>query len=231
MGVDGRRALVAARALSQETEAGRLVQWFSYLDRADLEGLLPGMKWTDGNWAETAARQSAALAQLGGLSALGRMQGVDCLTWLPGNLLERADRMTMAEGLEARVPFLDKALVPFGLAAPDRVKVRGRTLKWIVRQWAARRLPAEIVGRKKWGFRVPLAAWFRGGLRGMLHDYLTSRDGLCATYGDAARVRAMLEAHMSGSVDANLALWTLFSAEVWYQDVFRGRPRQAGAGE
>jgi asparagine synthase (glutamine-hydrolysing) len=69
--------------------------------------------------------------------------------------------MTMAEGLEMRPPFLDKALTAFGLGLPDRMKRRGRIGKWIVRRWAADLLPGEIVNRRKWGFRVPLDQWFR----------------------------------------------------------------------
>jgi asparagine synthase (glutamine-hydrolysing) len=151
------------------------------------------------------------------------MQAVDCLTWLPGNLLERGDRMTMAAGLEMRVPFLDKALVPFGIALPDHMKVRGRKGKWIVRQWAREKLPPAILARRKWGFRVPLAQWFRGHLRPMLFDYLRNPRGLCGTYADPKTLEHLLTSHDSGRTDANLALWTLLSAEVWYQDVFLPR--------
>jgi asparagine synthase (glutamine-hydrolysing) len=233
LGMDRRRVLVLARSLSQATELDRLVQWFSYLERSMLAELLPGLGWADAAWEETTAAQSATLrhAQRLGLDPFARMQLVDCLTWLPGNLLERGDRMTMAAGLEARVPFLDRALAPWGVALPSRLKVNGNSLKWIVRQWARRLLPPQILERPKWGFRVPLADWFRGSLRPMLYDHLTSSRGLCARFGDVARVRRLLDAHDRGEQDANLSLWSLLAAEVWYQDVFVGRdvPRGAGA--
>jgi asparagine synthase (glutamine-hydrolysing) len=221
-GLDSRRALVAARALSLPSELDRLVQWFSYLDRSAVGDLLPGLDWDDRHWDATIASQAAALAR-GWNGPLERMQGVDCLTWLPGNLLERGDRMTMAAGLEMRVPFLDKSLVPFGIALPQHLKVRHRERKWIVRDWAANRLPDEILARRKWGFRVPLERWFRGHLRDTLFDYLSAADGLCGTYGDGAAVGALLRSHDSGRADASMELWTLLSAEVWYQDVFRPR--------
>ena len=224
MGKDKRRALVAARALVCSSELDRAIQWFSYLDRVDLESLLPGLEWSDDNWARTSENQSRLFSRLGDLTKLGRMQAIDCLSWLPGNLLERADRMTMAEGLEARVPFLDKALVPFGLALPDNLKNRGGTLKWMVRRWAASHLPPEILARRKWGFRVPLAEWFRGKLKGLVTDYLLNPQGLAGTYGDLNRVRIMLDAHLSGESDSNLAIWTLLGAEVWFQDVFQSVP-------
>jgi asparagine synthase (glutamine-hydrolysing) len=131
--------------------------------------------------------------------------------------------MTMAEGLEMRLPYLDKELVSFGLALPDSMKVRGGVGKWILRQWAADLLPAKIVQRKKWGFRVPLAEWFRGPLREMLSDYLTARRGLCGTYGDEGALKRRLANHQSGAVDASRFLWTLLTCEVWYQDVYLRR--------
>jgi asparagine synthase (glutamine-hydrolysing) len=225
LGMDRRRVLVLAQSLSQTTELNRLVQWFSYLDRGMLAELLPGLGWSDDAWTATTAPQAATLrqAQTLGFDPAARMQLVDCLTWLPGNLLERGDRMTMAAGLEARVPFLDRALAPWGVALPSRLKVHGKSLKWIVRQWAKRKLPPQILERPKWGFRVPLAEWFRGSLRSTVYDYLTSSRGLCARFGDVNRVRRVLDMHDAGVQDANLTLWTLLAAEVWYQDVFLSR--------
>jgi asparagine synthase (glutamine-hydrolysing) len=223
LGMDRRRALVAARAIALRTEVDRTIQWFSYLDRFDLQQVLPGIGWSEDDWSSTAAAQRAALTEASRFAPAERMQIADCLTWLPGNMLERGDRMTMAEGLEARVPFLDKELVAYGLSLPSRMKVRGGTLKWVVRRWAKASLPADIFNRKKWGFRVPLADWFRGGLRPMLHDYLRSSRGLCGTFGDLNSVSRILERHDSREADLSLTLWTLLSAEVWYQDVFRPR--------
>lgn len=218
--LDKRRALVAARALSPARELDRLVQWFSYLDRPQLAELLPGLDWSVEAWERTMAQQAASLQSSAAFDTTCRMQLVDFASWLPGNLLERGDRMTMQAGIEARVPFLDKALVAWGIALPKRMKVRQGQGKWIVRQWAKPRLPAEIVGRRKWGFRVPLADWFRGSLRPMLYDYLQRRDGICGTYGSPVAVARLLDSHDAGRVDASLTLWTLLATEVWYQDVF-----------
>lgn len=223
LGIDRRRALVAARAISLPDEIDRLVQWFSYIDRDQLKSLMPGLGWDDQAWANTTKGQAAALARARGLTPLGRMQFLDCLTWLPCNLLERGDRMTMAEGLEMRVPFLDKAIAPLALALPDRMKVKGRRSKVIVRDYAARILPPDICSRKKWGFRVPLAAWFRGALESTLNDYLRSKNGICGRYGDRESIFKLIDAHRAGRIDANLTLWTLLVAEIWYQDVYLKR--------
>ena len=223
LGLDKRRALVAARALSASREVDRQAQWFSYLDQAALQALLPGLGWDDADWERTLENQSRVLGQLGDMGGLRRMQTTDCLTWLPGNMLERGDRMTMAEGLEVRPPFLDKELTAFGLALPDRMKVRGKVGKWIVRRWGDDLLPKDINDRGKWGFRVPLAQWFRGPMRNFLNDYLFRASGLGATYGDMTKIRQLVEQNQSGEADMGETLWTLLAAEVWYQDVYLAR--------
>ncbi|MDP1598226.1 asparagine synthase (glutamine-hydrolyzing) [Phenylobacterium sp.] len=231
LGMDRTRALVAARALACRTEAESAAQWFSYFDQRDLQTLLPGIGWGEVEWERTmSAHRAAALAGTDA-SPLFRMQAIDCLTWLPGNMLERGDRMTMAEGLEVRPPFLDKELAAFGLALPDHLKIRGKTSKWIVRQWASELLPPEITNRPKWGFHVPLAEWFRVEMREMLFDYLCASDGLCGRYGNPAEIDRMLAAHDERKIDASSSLWTLLSAEVWYQDVFLPRNSQSSTTE
>lgn len=223
LGMDRRRALVAFRAMAGAREIDRLTQWFSYFDRDSLREFFPGLGWSGEQMEGAIAAQKAALAEAAGEGPLARMQLVDFATWLPGNMLERGDRMTMAEGLEVRPPFLDKELVAFGLALPDRMKVRGGVGKWIVRQWAKDLLPEQIANRGKWGFRVPLVDWFRGPLRDLLHGYLTNQSGLVARYGDPKVVAGMLRSHDSGEADLSDALWTLLTAEVWYTDVYLTR--------
>jgi asparagine synthase (glutamine-hydrolysing) len=227
IGLDRRRTLVAFRAMSGATELDRLVQWFSYFDREGLRELFPGLGWSDADMDNTVATQAAALADVAGERPLFRMQAVDFATWLPGNMLERGDRMTMAEGLEVRPPFLDKELSAFGLALPDRLKIRSRVGKWIVRQWAKDLLPPEITNRAKWGFRAPLAEWFRGPMRDMLYGYLTGSQGLIGRYGDKAAIEKLLRSHDSGEIDASESLWTLLTAEVWYCDVHLARRRHS----
>jgi asparagine synthase (glutamine-hydrolysing) len=229
LGVERRRALIAAKALAMPSELERLSSWFTYLDRSTLRVLLPGLGWSEGEWEQTMADQAAVLMQ-NWRDPVVRMQAVDCLTWLPENLLQRGDRMTMAVGLELRVPFLAKDLVAFGLALESSMKIRGRSLKHIVRRWSDRRVPEMVLRRPKWGFRVPLGSWFRAGMRDMVFDYLTSDRGICGTYGDRRRIGRLLKDHDRNGTDASLELWTLLTNEVWYQDVFlAGRGRSAHA--
>src|SRR6266853_1469363 len=107
-------------------------------------------------------------------SALRRILYFDQTSWLPDNLLERGDRMTMAASIEARVPFLDHELAAFVSSLPDRYRIRGLQSKWVLREAGKQLIPERILTRPKVGFRVPVNQWFRGEMRGYLLDHLQS---------------------------------------------------------
>ena len=94
-----------------------------------------------------------------GLTRLQQAQWADIATWLPNDLLLKLDRMLMAHGLEGRTPFLDREVAAFAWSLPDRLKVRGRYGKWILRKWLERACPAAQPWARKQGFTVPVAAW------------------------------------------------------------------------
>ena len=112
------------------------------------------------------------------------------------------------------------------MGLPDEYKVRRGVGKWIVRQWAHDMIPAYIIARRKWGFRVPLAQWFRGPMREMLYGRLTGADGLVARYGNPVAIKNLVDAHCSGRIDASEPLWTLLTAEIWFSDVYLERVGQ-----
>jgi asparagine synthase (glutamine-hydrolysing) len=100
-----------------------------------------------------------AAKRAGGDTPLQRAQAADIATWLPNDLLLKLDRCLMAHGLEGRTPFLDRQVAAFAFALPDRMKVRGRYGKWILRQWLQRHCPAAEPWAKKKGFTVPVAGF------------------------------------------------------------------------
>jgi asparagine synthase (glutamine-hydrolysing) len=104
-------------------------------------------------------RAAAEIAAAPGMTPLQRAQAADIATWLPNDLLLKLDRMLMAHGLEGRTPFLDREVAAFAMDLPDRMKVRGRYGKWILRKWLERACPAAEPWAKKKGFTVPVAAW------------------------------------------------------------------------
>lgn len=173
---------------------------------AEPQILAPFLK--DGGAGALARWRQAAKAPKG-LTALQEAQYGDIATWLPNDLLLKLDRCLMAHGLEGRTPFLDSAVAAFAFHLPDRLKVRGRMGKWILRQWLARQCPAAEPFAKKKGFTVPVAAWIAPRAAD-LGPKIAASSGI-ARVCDVAAVRAVFsdDAHASSR-------WPLLFYAVWY---------------
>ncbi len=151
-------------------------------------------------------------------SALRRILYFDQTSWLPDNLLERGDSMTMAASLESRMPFMDHELAAMVSALPDEYRVRGRTTKWILREAMKRILPEAILARPKVGFRVPVDEWFRGPMREYLLEHLTGKDSRTKAYYHRAALDQMLADHIKGRQNHEKLLWCLLSLEIWHRE-------------
>lgn len=204
------RVRTALRAASAATELEQLATWFAPFTEVERRRLLGG--------SPPAARRRTVPA---GVDSVDRMLRYDIESWLPDNLLERGDRMCMATSLELRPPLLDHVLVEHAFSLPSGLKVRGGVPKWLLKEVARRYLPAEIVDRRKVGFRVPLDSWFRGDLRDAVWDRLTGGGSFVATVFDADFVRRLLERHGSGRYNEESRIWTLVSLEVWHEVCIR----------
>jgi asparagine synthase (glutamine-hydrolysing) len=143
----------------------------------------------------------------------------DQTSWLPDNLLERGDRMTMAASLEARMPFMDHELAAFVSALPDEWRVRRKSTKRILREAMQRLLPAKILDRPKIGFRVPVNEWFRTTMRDYLVEHLTGTDSRTRDYYHPQELRRYLDEHTSGRQNHEKLLWSLLTLEVWHREV------------
>ena len=148
---------------------------------------------------------------------IDKMLYSDVMTYLPGDLLVKVDRMTMAHSLEGRSPFLDHTLMEFAAGLPARQKMRGTRLKLLLKELGKQWLPKEILTRPKQGFGVPIGAWFRNELRDMVHDILTSsllaRDGVF----QAATLQRILHEHQNGTMNHHHRIWLLINSELWYR--------------
>jgi asparagine synthase (glutamine-hydrolysing) len=152
--------------------------------------------------------------------ALSRAQYADLKIWLPGDILTKVDRTSMAVSLEAREPLLDHRLVEFAARLPADFRLRGGAGKWLMKRALASRLPQEILNRRKMGFVTPVSAWFRGPLA---KEALAIAQGsaLAETgWFDAAAIRRLAEAHQSGRADHGRLLWQLLMLEKSLQRVF-----------
>lgn len=148
-------------------------------------------------------------------SPLVRAMALNFETYLPEDLLVKADRCSMAHGLELRSPFLDTALAEFAAGLPDRLRRRGRTLKWLLKRAFPDLLPQEIARRGKWGFGVPLPTWFRTHWRPLFEARVLSRDARLWAWLRREPVELMWREHLAGSADHGHALWALLTLESW----------------
>jgi asparagine synthase (glutamine-hydrolysing) len=205
-----RRVKTAIASLGVESFEERMPRWFGALsaaERTKLIALRPQMS--------TAVRPQFDCN--GGGSPLRKVLCFDQTSWLPDNLLERGDRMTMAASLEARMPFMDHELATFVSRLPDTYRVRGRSTKWILRNAMKRILPDSILNRPKVGFRVPVNVWFQGPMRDYLFEHLIGAGSITAGYYNRAALLMMLSEHMTGKRNHEKLLWSLLNLEIWHK--------------
>jgi asparagine synthase (glutamine-hydrolysing) len=206
----GRRFLSAA-ALPFPDRLARLISLFAFeLDRV----LRPDVRRALPNLSEPLDWMRSIVAATTGASTLARVLDHNFETYLPYDLLVKADRSSMAHSLEVRSPFLDTALVEFAARLPDRFKRRGLSTKWILKRAFADLIPPEILVRGKMGFGIPLGSWFRGGLRGYLQERLAAGASLY-DYIDQGYVEELIRQHLDGQADHGHRLWLLLTLEVW----------------
>jgi asparagine synthase (glutamine-hydrolysing) len=148
-----------------------------------------------------------------GLDPVSAMQYIDLNTWLPGDILTKADRMTMAHSLELRVPFLDRVVYAAAATLPPELKL-GRTTKYAMREAVRGIVPSSIVDRPKLGFPTPTRAWLRGLVGDWAGDvFAASRAGDLI---DLGYVQGLLAAHRSGKVDHSRKIWTVLMFCLWH---------------
>lgn len=142
-------------------------------------------------------------------SGLDRAQYADLKFYLPGDILTKVDRTSMAVSLEAREPLLDHRLIEFGARLPENMRVKGMTGKWLLKDTMRRYLPEDVLFRQKMGFVTPIAAWLRGPLAGEARAI--GEGGALARTGwiDPARIQQFADAHISGRADHSRLLWQL----------------------
>jgi len=156
---------------------------------------------------------------------LTKILHIDLKISLPDYILVKADRMSMATSLEARVPFLDHRVVEFAAALPPHLKLRGLTQKkYILRKAMARHLPAQILRGKKRGFNVPIPVWLRGELRDVVHDVLSPQRVKEAGLFNPETVSSLIQDHEAMRMDYSRNIWSLLIFSLWYDEYIRRPP-------
>ena len=158
-------------------------------------------------------------------SDMERILSGDMDTYLADDILTKVDRTTMAVSLEGRAPLLDQNLIAFAARLPFDMKLRGEQGKYLFRKVAARLLPADVLNKRKQGFAIPLASWFRTDLKPMLLDTIGSRAfrerGIFSMQG----IQTLVDEHQQGLQDRGELLWMVMVLETWLKTLPEQRPR------
>ena len=147
---------------------------------------------------------------------VNRMLYVDTKTWLPDDLLLKADKMTMANSVELRVPLLDHKLLEFAASLPGSYKVRGFTTKYLAKKTLNQHVPQAIVNRKKAGFPVPYAAWMRADLKDYVNSVVLDGKSLTRGYFDRQKVEKLL-ARQQSTGEYSKEVFSLLTLELWHR--------------
>jgi len=151
-------------------------------------------------------------------SFMDRTLYADIHTYLPGDLLVKADRMTMAHSLEGRSPFLDHELAAWAARLPENLKVRGRQGKYLLRKAFADDLPARLHARGKQGFGIPLGPWFRDPLADWAENVILDSESLLNTWFEFQPRQQLLDEHRQGKADHAKRIYALLMLALWSQN-------------
>jgi len=159
----------------------------------------------------------ARYAETAGAPELARLQDVDFGIYLVDDLLVKTDRASMANSLEARVPFLDSVVTNFAFSLPTKHKVRGLSKKVLLRKAAEPLLPREVVHGRKRGFSIPAAAWLRGELEPFARATLSPETLRRQGFFEPAVVTRLIDDHVNGAEDRSRQLWGLLAFTLWHE--------------
>ncbi|HYR88918.1 MAG TPA: asparagine synthase (glutamine-hydrolyzing) [Terriglobia bacterium] len=157
-----------------------------------------------------------------GWDLLSRLMYLDIKTWLPNDILAKADRMSMAASIELRSPFLDYRLAEYAASVPSNFKLRLGQTKYILRRTFRDLVPKEILRRPKMGFPVPLANMFRGALRPRLEEAVEDTRSTKNGYFNSNFLQRLLGQHFSGQADHHQVLWRVLILEEWQRQFRNG---------
>ena len=212
------------------SDGARFVDSLSYFGADAKRGLLGEAIKRDLNGHDSSAAFEDLFAEPRSADQIERLLYLDSKTYLPGDILTKVDRMSMAHSIEARVPLLDHELIEFVETIPSNFKLRGQTTKHILKQAMADLIPKEIVHRPKMGFGVPLRKWLNNELRELLYDTLTDRRARERGLLNPRAVLALLDEHARGRRDNSLHLWGLLNLELWHRSFIDRQPELSFAG-
>jgi len=210
--------------------AARYVDSVTYFDRDSQLNLFSDDARRALGGYDPARRFERTFAASVARSRLERLLYLDSKTYLPGDILVKVDRMSMANSLEMRSPLLDHRLIEFAQTIPASLKLRGPETKYILKRAAAGLIPEEIINRPKQGFDVPIRLWFNRELREMLDDTLNDRRLRERGDFNHQAILAILDEHRRGVRDNSRPLWSLLTLELWRRAFIDRQPETRFTG-
>ncbi|MBI3088126.1 MAG: asparagine synthase (glutamine-hydrolyzing) [Candidatus Omnitrophica bacterium] len=199
----------------------RYLHWRSYFSAALKTGLYTDDIQASLNGADPYAASRALLRELPG-NELDRLNALDLQTYLPDDLLVMGDKMSMAHGLEVRVPFCDHELVELVAAIPLRQRLRGFRLKGLLKHAVRGLLPEALLCKPKQGFMLPLGAWLRGPLAPLCRDILGAEPIRRRGLFRPEAVGRLVEAHVRGEATLTHQVYALLVLELWCRRYLEG---------
>jgi asparagine synthase (glutamine-hydrolysing) len=195
----------------------RYLRWVSAFDDQAKRNI-----YSDEFRGETAAFSTVSFlepwfARANGAGIVDASLLTDTMTYLPNDLLVKMDIASMTVSLEARSPFLDHHLMEFAASLPERLKLRGMTTKYLLKQVLKKFVPEENLTRAKMGFGIPIGHWFRGRMQSFLRETLLSEKALSRGLFNPDKVRQMIDHHVDRKVDHDQRLWSLLMLELWFE--------------
>lgn len=179
----------------------------------------PSSLTVGGNEAQTLLSRTSDWPELGDFRET--MMFLDTLTYLPGDILTKVDRASMAVSLEARVPMLDHELIEFAWRLPLDVKLRDGQTKWILRQVLERHVPRNLIDRPKMGFGIPIEHWLSGPLRDWAENLLEPSRMRQQGYLNVPLVQSLWSEHISGRRRWHHQLWIILMFQAWMENAKR----------
>jgi asparagine synthase (glutamine-hydrolysing) len=187
----------------------RHLRWMSSVDLPDLARAIPAAK---GMLPATLATRLPETDDW-----LQRILALDFATYMPGSVLTKVDRASMAHGLEVRPPLLDDELVERSFSLPSRYKLRGNSGKYLLKMAVRGKIPDEIIDRPKKGFGIPLASWLRGPLKDRIRDVVTGSPAFGNGILDGDVFRRWNDEHQAKRADHSKPLWALLVLDHWFR--------------
>jgi asparagine synthase (glutamine-hydrolysing) len=205
-------------SVAHEERSVRYGNWVAYFTPATKKKLYApyfaeavatkdGRHWMKDLWEE-----------VGDLESVDAAMAVDIKSYLPYDLLTKVDIASMANGLEARSPFLDHVVMEFAAQLPVHLKLKGRHSKYLLKKTFADLLPTDNVRRRKMGFGVPIAKWLRTSSRELLQDTLLSKQARERGYFKPEQVHHLVQEHVAERADYSFQLWNLLMLELWQRE-------------